>query len=288
MPLYFIGLGLNPKDITLSGLEVAKRCKKLFLESYTSILVSYEEMNSLVQDVIARPVISADRTLVEQHAEEEIIEPAKTEEIAFLVVGDPLCATTHADLILRAHEAGVEVKIIHNASVMTAVGCTGLEQYRFGRVISIPFFTPEWKPDSFYRRIQANAGADMHTLCLLDIKTKEQSVENMMYEREIYEPPRYMLCNLAASQLIEIEEKKAEGACLSDTLAVACMRLGTRTQRILCGTLGWIAGLDDEEMGDPLHCLIVCGNDLSDIEARMLMLWTTEEDAKTKLRQFMQ
>ena len=37
--LYLIGLGLgDAKDITVKGLEIVKSAKKVFLESYTSIL----------------------------------------------------------------------------------------------------------------------------------------------------------------------------------------------------------------------------------------------------------
>lgn len=37
---YLIGLGLgDAKDITVKGLEVVKRCDKVLLEGYTSILV---------------------------------------------------------------------------------------------------------------------------------------------------------------------------------------------------------------------------------------------------------
>lgn len=43
-------------------------------------------------------------------------------------------ATTHTDLQLRAHQKKVEVKVIHNASVMNAVGVCGLQLYRFGEV----------------------------------------------------------------------------------------------------------------------------------------------------------
>lgn len=43
-------------------------------------------------------------------------------------------ATTHTDLQLRAHQKNVEVKVIHNASVMNAVGVCGLQLYRFGEV----------------------------------------------------------------------------------------------------------------------------------------------------------
>lgn len=43
-------------------------------------------------------------------------------------------ATTHTDLELRARELGIPVKVIHNASIMNAVGVCGLQLYRFGEV----------------------------------------------------------------------------------------------------------------------------------------------------------
>lgn len=37
--LVFVGLGLgDAKDITVKGLEVVKKCKRVYLEAYTSIL----------------------------------------------------------------------------------------------------------------------------------------------------------------------------------------------------------------------------------------------------------
>lgn len=50
----------------------------------------------------------ADRNVVESEAD-SIYASAKDEDVAFLVVGDPLCATTHTDLIIRARELGVKV-----------------------------------------------------------------------------------------------------------------------------------------------------------------------------------
>ena len=43
-------------------------------------------------------------------------------------------ATTHTDLELRARRAGIAVRVIHNASIMNAVGVCGLQLYRFGEV----------------------------------------------------------------------------------------------------------------------------------------------------------
>jgi diphthine synthase len=69
--------------------------------------------------------------------------------------------------MLRAATSGVKVEVIHNASVMNAVGACGLQLYRYGETISIPFFTETWKPDSFYDKIKTNRSLGLHTLCLL-------------------------------------------------------------------------------------------------------------------------
>jgi diphthamide biosynthesis methyltransferase len=74
------------------------------------------------------------------------------------------------DLQHRARERNIPVKVIHNASVMNAVGACGLQLYRFGEAISVVFFTETWRPDSFYDKIAANRRLGLHTLCLLDIK----------------------------------------------------------------------------------------------------------------------
>lgn len=119
-------------------------------------------------------------------------------------------ATTHSDLILRARQKGIEVKVIHNASVMNAIGACGLQLYTFGHTVSIVFFTDSWRPDSFYDKIKNNLDMGLHTLCLLDIKVKEQSIENMVRGRKIYEPPRYMTVNQCIEQLLEVEERRQE------------------------------------------------------------------------------
>ena len=57
------------------------------------------------------------------------------------------------DLLLRAEARGINVKVIHNASIMNAVAACGLQLYSFGQTVSIPYFTPTWRPRSFYPRI---------------------------------------------------------------------------------------------------------------------------------------
>ena len=53
------------------------------------------------------------------------------------------------------------------------------------QAISIVFFTDSWRPDSFYTRIATNRQRGLHTLCLLDIKVKEPSLESLARGRKV-------------------------------------------------------------------------------------------------------
>ena len=145
-----------------------------------------------------REVITATREIVEMESD-EILRDADKVDVAFLVVGDPLgCAipvkrslashlltdassraTTHSDLLLRASTLSIPTTVIHNASILTALGSTGLQMYSFGQTLSLPFYTETWTPASWYDRLEENLRVGMHTLVLLDIKVREQSEENM-------------------------------------------------------------------------------------------------------------
>ena len=213
----------------------------------------------------------ADRETVESAAH-LILNNADKDNVAFLVVGDPFGATTHTDLYLRAASLGIPVQVIHNASIINAVGSCGLQLYSFGSIISIPFFTPTWRPDSPYLRLEDNWRAGLHTLCLLDIKVKEQTDENILRERKIYEPPRYMTVQQAVEQLLECEMRHSKGITTRDTLGVGMMRIGTATQKIVVGTLGELLEADEEVFGAPLHSFILPGRDLHELEYQMLQI----------------
>lgn len=263
--LYLIGLGLSHEtDITVRGLETVKKCKRVYLEAYTSILMAADKLS--LEKFYGKEIILADRELVETGAD-DILQGADEDDIAFLVVGDVFGATTHTDLVLRAKELGIRYESIHNASVMNAVGACGLQLYQFGQTVSLVFFTETWKPDSFYTKVMENRKIGLHTLLLLDIKVKEQSIENMARGRLIYEPPRYMDILTAAKQLLEIEEIRQEQAYTPDTPCVAVSRLGSPTQTFKAGTL---KELSEYDAGAPLHSLIMLGRQVHDLELEYL------------------
>ncbi|WFD36723.1 diphthine methyl ester synthase [Malassezia cuniculi] len=192
------------------------------------------------------------RETVELEAD-DILEAALTGNVAFLVVGDPLSATTHTDLIVRAREfkskdateaTPVPVRIIHNASITTALGSSGLAGYNFGQTVSIPFWTDGWRPDSWLGRIGDNLALGLHTLCLSDIKVREQSAEDMSRGILRYQPPRYMLIPQLISQLIAAaKDHKVDYLDPDRTLAIALCRMGAedsatrRGEKVVAGTL---------------------------------------------------
>eukprot|EP00123_Amoebidium_parasiticum_P021269 comp64517_c0_seq1/m.47968 comp64517_c0_seq1/g.47968 ORF comp64517_c0_seq1/g.47968 comp64517_c0_seq1/m.47968 type:complete len:279 (-) comp64517_c0_seq1:26-862(-) len=269
--LYVVGLGLgDERDITVKGLEAVKGAKRVYLEAYTSILgVDKDRLEAFY----GREVLLADRDFVEQGAD-EMLEGADTEDVVLLVVGDPFGATTHSDFVIRAREKNIPVQVVHNASIMNAVGCCGLQLYTYGEAVSIVFFTDDWRPDSFYDKIKYNRNGGLHTLCLLDIKVKEQSIENLIKGRKIYEPPRFMTINQAVDQLLEIEEKRGEKVYDEDTLCVGLARVGQPTQKIVAGRMG---SMRDVDFGGPLHSFVIAGK-CHDLELEALLPFALDRD----------
>ncbi|XP_077231407.1 putative diphthine methyl ester synthase [Tasmannia lanceolata] len=270
--LYIIGLGLaDEKDITLRGLEAVKKCEKVYVEAYTSLLsfgVSSDGLSTL-EELYGRPVTLADREMVEEKAD-DILSEARGSDVAFLVVGDPFGATTHTDLVVRAKKFGIRVEVIHNASVMNAVGVCGLQLYRYGETVSIPFFTETWRPDSFYEKILRNRQLGLHTLCLLDIRVKEPSLESLCRGRKCYEPPKFMNIQTAIEQLLEVEQIHGESAYSEESTCVGFARLGSGDQRVVACSM---RELMDVDFGAPLHCLVIVGK-THPVEEEMLEFYT--------------
>ena len=252
MTLHLIGIGIdNEKDITLKGLERVKASEYVFLEDYTSIL---NIDISRLTELYGKEIIRADRNLVENRAEEEILEKAKNKDVAFLVVGDIFGATTHADLLMRAKEMNIRCTITHNTSIINAVSETGLELYKFGKTTSIPFPEGSHRPSTAYDVIASNLKNGLHTLALLDIKRDED---------------KYMTVGEAIRILLDIEEEKKKRIFTEDTLCVGCARIGSDTAKI---SFGKAKELIEEDFGEPLHCLIIPGK-MHFMEEDMLKTW---------------
>ena len=235
MTLYFIGLGLDDRDISLKGLEAVKRCSSVYLEDYTGITPSVSSLEKL----LGKRLFPADRKLVEES--DEIIKNSKKGNVAFLASGDPLAATTHAELFLRAEKEGVECEIIHCTSIFSVIAETGLQLYRFGATASIPFPEKGFEPESFYDVIKQNKKLGLHTLLLLDLKPEQK---------------RFLEIKEAIKILLKIEEKRKENVFRKETLCIGCARLGAKGKKIIFSKASDIIKMD---FGNPPYCLIVPG-----------------------------
>ena len=224
--LYLVGLGLAG-DLTVDGLSAARQCK-VYLEVYTSFLtVPAPDLEKMLQKEIT--------VLTRKDVEEtqEFLEEARTTDVALLVVGDPLVATTHAEIVIEARKQNIKTRIIHNSSVYSAVAETGLQIYKFGKTCTIPYPQKGFEPTSFYEIIKNNKSIGAHTLVLLDIK---------------YDENRYMNPKEAMGILHQLGFE-GELVCIS--------RLGCTDQHIVYGDIEGLLSFGEEYWGSPPHCLII-------------------------------
>jgi diphthine synthase len=192
--LYLVGIGLVPKHLTLEVLEILKDCDQRFLEGYTSEY-SAGRLKEL-ENTIGKKFKLLGREEIETGFESALLS-AKKNKIALMVFGNALTATTHIQLLLDAKEKGIKYKIIPGISITNTIAESGLDEYKFGRTVTICYHIKNFEPDSFYDQIKENQKIGLHTLCLLDIKKDEK-------------PQRLMNCIEAIEVLEKIALKKNE------------------------------------------------------------------------------
>jgi diphthine synthase len=243
--LYIIGIGLKPSQISMEAAEKARNCAAVFLETYTS---RYAEGSAKeIAGIIDRKVVPLKREQVEKP--EQLIAQAVKENVALLVHGNPLTATTHIQLLIEAKKEGVKTTVIPGISIADYLGKTGLNSYRFGRITTIVTHSERYEPESFYDMITANRENNLHTLCLLDIR----------------EDGTLMTVNEALAVLERIEKKRPENT-VKDSVIIAICGAGSEKEVIKAGSFNEIrrSGYDAYPQS-----LVVCAG-LSDKEKEAL------------------
>jgi len=244
--LYLVGLGLyDEKDISLKAIETLKNCDEIYCETYTNF---YHGNLKALEKIIKKTIKILNRSAVE----ESQILYKKDKNIALLIPGDPLTATTHISLLLEAKKRNIETKVIHSSSIWTAIAETGINLYKFGRCTTIPFPYKNSIPESPYEVIVENFKRNLHTLVLLDIDR---------------EKGKFLSINEAIKILMEIEKKKNNAndndnkedkeKILENAKIICCARLGSKDQIIKVGTSNDLSDLLNFDFGDPPQCLII-------------------------------
>ena len=203
--LYLIGLGLNERGITKEGLDALSKCKKVYLENYT---VDFPYTPHQIEEIIGKKVKVADREKVENLS---LVDEAKKLNVALLVYGSPLSATTHITIINECRASGVKYKVVYSASIFDAVAQTGLQLYKFGKTASMPKWQKSYEPDSFIKMIAENQQIGAHSLILIDI-------------------------GLQFREAIKQLEKAVKSSKVKIEKLVICQSLGTRNSKIMYRT----------------------------------------------------
>ena len=258
--LVFIGLGLyDEKDVSLRGLEELKEADAVFAEFYTSLMPGLSVRK--LEEMIGKAIKVVSRRVLEEEEGKPILQEAKKGKVAFLVPGDPLIATTHVDLRIRAEKRGVKTRVIHGASAVSAVrGISGLQNYKYGKAVTIPFSEKGFVSETPYNVISENKEGGLHTMCYLDIKAEEQ---------------RYLTIKEALQTLLELEKLKREQLITSNTLVVGVARAGSTEPTVKAGYLEEVMNHD---FGAPPHTLIFPGKlHFMEVEALIALAGAPEE-----------
>jgi len=237
--LIFIGLGLRDEHgVSLEGFERIKRADVVFAEAYTSMLS--EGSLDRLKKMTGKEIVLLDRIAVEDGR--NILDACEGRTVALLIAGDPMSATTHVDLRLRAIQKGLETEIVHGSSILTAVpGILGLQHYKFGRTTTIPFPQEGYSPTSPYDVIAENLSRGLHTLMLLDIDAENS---------------RYMTANEAMHLLQDMERRVGRGVISDNTLVCVVARAGAPDCLAKAGRLAELVHVD---FGGPLHAIVIPG-----------------------------
>lgn len=247
--LNLIGLGLSDESgLTLKALEILKNSDNVYLEGYTSKCNFKLEG---LEGLIGKKITVLGRKDVEETPGDTLLKPG---ENSLIVLGDPLVATTHSDLFLRAKDSMIKTRVIHNASIYSAVAETGLQIYKFGRTTTIAYPEGSYFPKSPYDVVKENHMRGLHTLCLLDVKTDQD---------------RYMSVSEAVELLLRMEYERMQNIIREDTPMVGVARIGADDAVIKYGSA---KQLMNEKFGGPPHTLIVTGK-LHEMEHEMLALY---------------
>jgi len=237
--LIFVGLGLSGIDgMTIKALNALKRCDRIYAEFYTSTLIG-ASVETLEQE-IGKKITVVYRQQVEEG--DEIIESAKTMRVAFMCPGDTMLATTHVDLRLQAVQEGIPVRMFNGVSIFGACPTAlGLQPYKFGRTVTLPFLERGYQPKSPYDHIMENKQRGLHTMILLDIRADEL---------------RYMTAQEAIDWLLKGEEKWGEGLITDKTLLCVVSHAGAPDEKV---TAGYPQDLLKKDLGSPLMTLVLPG-----------------------------
>jgi len=246
MSLSIVGLGVA-NDITQEGLRELSESDEAFCEYHTmpvdaGYVRALEKRSGKKITLIGRDKVEGDF----------LLKKAGGKRICLLCGGDPLVATTHISLLIDAKKAGIETKIVHNSSILSAAcGKSGLQPYKFGKTVTVSYWRPKYEPTSPLLLIERNLKAGMHTLALLDLDKELGMMDAKM-----------------GLELLRKMEKK-EGRKVLPEEVVVLSRVGYPDERVSFGKIGELIKAD---LGKAPFCICIPAQ-MHEVEREYLLLF---------------
>jgi len=235
--LSFVGLGLGPRGVSLEGLDELRSSDVFYLEYYTT--PHEPRLLREIHRASGKGPIIVDREFVEDG--NKILTEAQRKKVVLGVLGDPMVATTHSELRVRAIKNGIETRVIHGATIVSAAaGAAGLHSYKFSRTVTITRESVN-RLTQAYHILHQNLLQGAHSLLLLEYDVKSG---------EGVAPPE------AIAGLFLAEGNFKRGVITDSTFALVVSRLGREDARMVAGSFGELAKND---YGEPPHSLIIPG-----------------------------
>jgi len=249
--LWLVGLGPgNLEYMSKYANDIAKACSKRFLEGYTAILPSEEEEKLEEKIGVWQRIMRPD---VENPV--ELLKLAKEMPVALLIVGDPMQATTHVDLESRCNEMGIGFNVVPGITATAlAVSLSGLQSYRFGRQVTIPFSYGDYLPCSPLEMICNNYENNLHTLVLLDLDPTGMGLETptpMSPDEAVSllkEMAKKLMCAGSSFELLNKPVDEWNGILLTD--------ISMTRQKVSAGSLSQLSKFTEGW----IHCMIIPSN----------------------------
>ena len=208
-----------------------KDADKIYLEGYTS---PYEK-NTLIKFKVQE----ATREFVEDGR--KILDESASKNVVLISYGDPMVATTHMELRVRAEKRGISTNVLHNSSILSAIsGETGLHSYKFGKTVTA--MRGSVAPAlSLYFSIHSNLVNGLHSIILLEYDHGKGS---------------YLSPNEAMNNLVNMDEEQGKSVFGLESLVLIASRIGNGSQSVIGGS---VKSLSEIDFGDPPHVIILPG-----------------------------
>ncbi len=251
--LYLIGTGLGDYDITKEAEKALSLCDAIMVDGYTAAIS--DKKLEYMRSISDKSIRILGRTALEEDISKTISE-AKSKNLAILVNGDPLIATTHKTILIEARKNNIDFKVLHSTSVLSvSMAESGLDFYRFGPICTIPRWSEHYKPVSFYETVLNNIKNNQHSIMLLDYDNEKR--ESIRLEE-------------ALTIMRNAESHYGNGIMADNSYVELLCDLGTEKQKIKYCKLNEI----DKSINYTMATLILPAK-LSDIENEYLKMYET-------------